>query len=159
MSNSEPITGGCLCRAVRFELSRAPSDPHYCHCRTCQKASGGPVVACGIIARRDFRFTSGAPKIYASSDIAERGFCCDCGTYLIYRPTLGEWSNWMVVSLAAFDEPDRFPPARHYGVEDRFLWFETTDAFPRDAYEENFTNIMSDKDHPARAAILTRYGV
>ena len=36
-----PITGGCLCGAVRYEVSQLPDDDvGYCHCRMCQKATG-----------------------------------------------------------------------------------------------------------------------
>jgi hypothetical protein len=35
------FTGGCLCGAVRYECSADPFFMGNCHCRDCQKASGG----------------------------------------------------------------------------------------------------------------------
>ncbi|WP_170384266.1 GFA family protein [Ruegeria atlantica] len=90
MQDGEPIVGGCLCEAVRFELSEPLYDLHYCHCRTCQKVSGAPVIAGGFVSRDAIRFTRGGPKTYQSSPIVERDFCGDCGTYLLYRPTIPE---------------------------------------------------------------------
>ena len=69
MPRSEPVTGGCLCGTLRFEVTKPLYDPHYCHCRVCQKASGGPVIARAFVARDGFRFTAGEAKFYRSSPI------------------------------------------------------------------------------------------
>lgn len=159
MDGPEDITGGCLCGNVRFAVSEPLYDPHYCHCRTCQKASGAPVIAGAFAAREAFRITSGAPKFYQSSPIAERGFCGSCGTYLFYRPLLAEWSEWMVITLASLDRPEDLPPQRHYGTESRVAWFSIHDDLPRETYEEGFVDLLCGPVGPERAAVLARYGV
>ena len=35
------FTGGCLCGAVRYECSADPFFMGNCHCRDCQRSSGG----------------------------------------------------------------------------------------------------------------------
>ena len=37
---SLPLTGGCGCGAVRFELSAPPVAAVYCHCTRCQRRTG-----------------------------------------------------------------------------------------------------------------------
>ena len=32
----KPMTGGCACGAVRYQLKNQPWDAGWCHCRTCQ---------------------------------------------------------------------------------------------------------------------------
>jgi len=34
------LEGGCLCGAVRYELTQAPVWAHSCHCSRCRKATG-----------------------------------------------------------------------------------------------------------------------
>jgi hypothetical protein len=54
--------GGCLCGAVRFVVRGTVTESGFCHCRTCQKQSGAPVVAWFAIAPSGFRYISGTPK-------------------------------------------------------------------------------------------------
>ena len=80
-----PVTGGCLCGAVRYEASQPPQRAEYCHCRMCQKHTGSAFGVYAAIRAESFRITLGEPKFYKSSDIAERGFCADCGSSLMNR--------------------------------------------------------------------------
>lgn len=158
IDSSVSSTGACLCGAVRYEIRGSLFDPHYCHCRACQKASGAPVIAGAFLARDALKIIHGEPKFYQSSTIVERGFCADCGTYLIYRPLIPEWSDWIVITIASLDHPEATPPKRHYGTESQLPWFDTQDDFPRERYEEDFIEILSDPDHLERTAVLERYG-
>ena len=69
-----PITGGCLCDAVRYETTEPPSNVSYCHCRKCQKAYGQTSGIFAIFVKGVLRFTKGEPKYYKSSAWMERGF-------------------------------------------------------------------------------------
>lgn len=35
------ITGGCACGAIRYEVTAEPIVTFNCHCRDCQKTTGG----------------------------------------------------------------------------------------------------------------------
>ena len=117
-----------------------------------------PAFAGAYVSRSAFRFTQGKPKFYKSSPIVERGLCADCGSYLIYKPLIAEWSDWIIVPIACLDHPENFPPEQHYGTEDQVKWFNTRDDLPRERYEENFIEILSGEDCEARRAILERFG-
>jgi hypothetical protein len=115
------LTGGCQCGAVRYRLEAKPKATSICHCRMCQKASGGPFTAFGGLRLGRLVWTRGAPKVFASSDIAERGFCAQCGTPLTYR---GLGSDYISVTLGSLDDPDAVEPAVQLGVESRLHWLE-----------------------------------
>ena len=122
-----PVTGGCLCGAVRYETTERPHRVGYCHCRMCQKASGAPVVV-GVYFRLEaFRFTHGEPKLYKSSDIARRAFCANCGSRLIYEPLD---SDSIAVEVGSLDNPEDAQPTYHTGVESRLPWLSLQDDLP-----------------------------
>src|ERR1700756_4838437 len=93
------LTGGCQCGAVRYELTARPRGASLCHCRMCQKAGGAPFMAFAPLSITDFVVTRGQIATFASSDIAERGFCSTCGTPLTYRGVTSRRISVTVCSL------------------------------------------------------------
>lgn len=95
------ITGGCQCGAVRFRVDGEPGEASICHCRMCQKATGGlfgPFVSAPVEA---VVWTRGRPKRFQSSNKVHRGFCGDCGTPLTFE--YGDRS--MGLAIGALDRP------------------------------------------------------
>ena len=123
--------GGCLCGAVRFEVQGKVTESGYCHCRTCQKQSGAPVVAWFAIAPSGFRYISGTPNKFRATGHATREFCGNCGTYLVFRED--DPSATLGVNTATLDDPALVPPDFHIWHESRITWFETSDTLPRHA--------------------------
>lgn len=121
------ITGGCQCGAVRYALASAPTGVGLCHCRMCQKATGGPFLASGGLPARDLTWTRGAPAIYPSSSIAERGFCVACGTPLMFRYPA---QDRISITLGSLDAPDDVPPTEQIGVELRVAWWTGVETLP-----------------------------
>ncbi|MEK7266368.1 MAG: GFA family protein [Pseudomonadota bacterium] len=134
--NDKPISltsaaaGGCLCGAVRFDVSAGViPESGYCHCRTCQLQSGAPVVAWFAVAPTRFKYVKGAPKNYRASPLAAREFCGDCGTYLVFRED--DASATISINTATLDEPALVPPSFHIYCESKIAWFDTADSSPR----------------------------
>jgi hypothetical protein len=120
------LTGGCQCGALRYRLDAAPS-ASICHCRMCQKASGGPFMAYGGVPNPSFVVTRGVLSTFRSSDIAERGFCGVCGTPLSYRLTGG---GSIGVTLGSLDAPNAVAPREQFGAESRISWLAAAQAAP-----------------------------
>jgi len=80
------LTGGCLCGAVRYEVTGEPIFSSQCHCRDCQRVSGSAFVATMRVPARMFRITQGTPNFYVkkadSGNDVTRAFCADCGSAL-----------------------------------------------------------------------------
>lgn len=121
-------TGGCQCGAVRFRatgLGRAA----LCPCRMCQKATGG--IGGLYVPAKQLEWTRGAPKYFASSNIAKRGFCGDCGTPLTY-----ETESSVDLTIVTLDMPNLVPPEVLLPSDARLAWGDTLAGLPSIAADE-----------------------
>jgi hypothetical protein len=131
MTKSAIVEGGCLCGAVRYRASGAATHPTLCHCNSCRRAAGAPVVAWVTFPLAEFSFTKGAPARHRSSPPVERTFCLSCGTPLTYRHS--KYPKEIDVTTASLDDPAAFPPADHTWTSERIAWLELGDRLPRHA--------------------------
>jgi hypothetical protein len=110
-----PLTGGCLCGGVRFEVTEAPVSAGYCHCTRCQRRTGTAASAQAHIAPGSLRITSGEDLVraYEPPDGMAKAFCSACGSALwAQRPGGGQI---MAVRMGTFDsDPGIRPSYRHF---------------------------------------------
>jgi hypothetical protein len=115
MAPSLPLTGGCGCGAIRFEVSEPLVGAAYCHCTRCQHRTGTAASASGRLAPGSLTVTAGDDNLRAWSP--EGGFaklfCGECGSALFGRnPESGEIA---IVRLGAFDgDPGVRPAVRQF---------------------------------------------
>ncbi|UYY58762.1 GFA family protein [Sphingomonas sp. S2-65] len=130
---AEQVTGGCQCGRIRYRATIEDDEAYLCHCKMCKKATGGISIAFKNLRKADVAWER-EPDRYASSPIAERGFCSACGTPLTFEfPD----SETMDLTIGSFDAPDRFVPKHHYAVESmQGQWLDTRDL-PRYRSEDN----------------------
>jgi hypothetical protein len=113
-------TGGCQCGAVRYQMYVVPQNSHVCHCRMCQRATGGVFAALAGAPKAEFAWTKGAPAMFASSNLAQRGYCRDCGTPLSFAYNTPEARIY--VTIGSLDAPEDAPIVMQYGIEARLPW-------------------------------------
>jgi hypothetical protein len=121
-------TGGCQCGAVRYALYVTPQKAHVCHCRMCQRATGGLFAALAGAPKADVAWTRGSPAVFRSSNLATRQFCRDCGTPLGFAYDLPEARAY--VTIGSLDHPERVPVLMQYGVESQLPWVTFNDHVP-----------------------------
>jgi hypothetical protein len=101
----EPCTsGGCLCGAIRFELSEPAPQAGYCHCTRCQRRTGTAASAQARIDGATLRLLAGEDAVSWWRDREggfEKGFCGNCGSHLFSRNP--DAPSQMSVRMAAFD--------------------------------------------------------
>ena len=87
-----PVTGGCLCGAIRYTVSTPITELRVCHCHACQKSTGTGSSVNAMIPSASMQITKGTPKRYTvtadSGRILHRFFCGDCGSPLFSRREL-----------------------------------------------------------------------
>jgi hypothetical protein len=127
-----PITGGCLCGGVRYEVRGEFLRAGHCHCSRCRKHSGAAVGTQGRVRREDFRLLSGEEliRVYRPAEgAAVKAFCSVCGSSLFG----GEWPEGSEVSirLGSVDGDPGIRPQYHTFVASRAPWDSITDALPQ----------------------------
>src|SRR4029450_5122835 len=79
-----PSSGRCVGGAIRYESTAEPVVMFNCHCRDCQRASGGPFSSYVIVPAEAFKLMQGSLRFHASPSqrggMTRRGFCPDCGS-------------------------------------------------------------------------------
>jgi hypothetical protein len=107
-----PLTGGCLCGAVRYECSAEPVMTGNCHCRDCQRATGGTYASAVFVPRNAVTIT-GEVKYYDSTgdsgNIVSRGFCPTCSSRLFGKPAV--MPEVMSIMAGSLDDPSNHKPA------------------------------------------------
>lgn len=121
--------GSCFCGHVRFEFTGDPKFACHCHCRSCQRASGAPLVTWVTFAHDELDIRSGTITEFQSSEGVQRGHCSVCGTTLTYasdrRP--GE----IDIAISCLDDSSTIEPRAHIWVEDKASWLVIEDDLPQ----------------------------
>ncbi len=126
------VTGGCLCGAVRYEVSGPFLRAGHCHCERCRKHSGAACGTQGRVRREDFRLLAGegAIRVYRPAEgAAVKAFCSICGSSLFG----GTWPDGPDVSirLGSVDGDPGIRPQVHTFVASKAPWHEITDDLPQ----------------------------
>ena len=125
--------GGCLCGAVRYQVSGKPVWVGYCHCRSCRRHSGAPVVTFAAFSASQVVFTKGQRRVYNSSPGVGRAFCDACGTPLTWegQSKIPERGHIFEFHISTLDEPETFVPTNHVFYPEKLSWFDVADNLPR----------------------------
>lgn len=124
---SRTLTGGCQCGRVRYTAKVETDEAYLCHCRMCQKATGGFAASFVFLPKEAVNWRSG-PDWYNSSPIAHRPFCSNCGTPLGFAFLK---SDSMDLTVGSFDDPSHFVPTSHSGAEGMHEAWLDTSKLPR----------------------------
>jgi hypothetical protein len=121
-----PITGGCQCGAVRYELGEWPAMSWACHCGECRKQSGSAFGLSAAVPLEGFRVTHGDPRIWtrtaASGHIVDCLFCGTCGSRIAHRRH--EHQGRIVIKTGTLDEAARVVPDRHVFQDRALPWIQ-----------------------------------
>lgn len=122
---TQVMTGRCQCGRIRYSVQVESDEAYLCHCRMCQRATGGFAAAFVQVEKAALTWEH-EPDWYASSAIARRPFCSHCGTPLGFD--FLQSTGKMDLTLGSFDEPGFFRPFAHEGCEGLHPgWLDTKD--------------------------------
>lgn len=132
----KPITGGCICGAVSYEILSDPVGAGNCHCRSCQRSVGTAYMPVLFVPFQALVIT-GKYKEYAtqsaSGNTMNRGFCPQCGTALFGRNSGSDTIR--PVNAATLDDPSIYQPHMNFWVSDAQPWDFMNPDLPK--FEKN----------------------
>src|SRR5947207_3113326 len=118
-SPDKPLTGGCQCGRIRYEITAPPTELCVCHCLECRKQSASAFGISLFVPRAGVRVTRGTFKTWTRATDSGRSlacaFCPDCGSRL-WHERVGEKEQSPIVSIKAgsLDQPVDLAEAAHY---------------------------------------------
>lgn len=124
-----PLTGGCVCGAVRYEIAKAPVDVYACHCTDCQRITSSAFSIGVIVPDAAFRTTGKAVRsvpggVADSGRVKSRWTCPDCGVWLFGNPRPGATGDEMVrvVRGGTLDDTSWLRPSTHFFTRGAQTW-------------------------------------
>jgi hypothetical protein len=130
---TQPFAGGCACGAIRYECSAEPLRMVQCHCRDCQRTSGGAYVAVVIVHADAVKILKGELRFHpmpsSRGGNIHRGFCVDCGSPVLskfdYAPQI------VGIRAGSLDDPGWFRPDWDIWTCDAQPWDYMNPAVPK----------------------------
>jgi hypothetical protein len=119
----KPVTGRCLCGAVRFQFDQLPGATRACWCRDCQYLSSGNASINAIFKTEGFRLTGEVKEYVSTADsgnFVRRRFCPKCGAPLFSE--LLSRTDIMVVRAGVLDDPEIGRPASYIWTASAPSW-------------------------------------
>ena len=117
-----PQTGGCQCRAVRYEITAEPQLVYTCHCTDCQRLTGSAFSLGVVVPESGFRLSGAEPRqltrMADSGRVNVRLVCPNCGTWVCGLPRDGVQR----VRAGTLDDTSWLRPTRHIWTRSKQPW-------------------------------------
>ncbi len=123
-----PLTGGCLCGGVRFEVTEPPVVAGWCHCTRCRRRTGTSGSVQARLVPGSLRILQGEELLHAYQplDGFAKVFCSACGSAMWSRSP--EDPDLIFVRLGVFDGDPGIRPSYRQFVDYAAAW----DPLPED---------------------------
>jgi hypothetical protein len=124
-----PLTGGCVCGSVRYEITAEPISVYACHCTDCQRITSSAFSIGVVVPAAALRSLGNDPRaaaggVTASGRVKSRLICADCGTWLYGNPRPGTEYPGMICVLrgGTLDDTSWLRPAMHFWTRSKQPW-------------------------------------
>ena len=130
-----PLTGGCVCGSVRYEVTAEPISVYACHCTDCQRITSSAFSIGVVVPDEAFRLTGNDPRsapggVTAAGRVKSRLVCSDCGTWMFGTPSSGTEYPGMIriVRGGTFDDTTWLKPTAHFWTRSKQPWVALTEG-------------------------------
>jgi hypothetical protein len=121
-----PLTGGCPCGAIRYQVTALPLLLYACHCTDCQRQSGSALAINMPVRTETFRILQGEPnawrRLSPSGVETVSWFCGDCGGRI--HGSRASRPESVTVRAGTLDDTSWLTPAFHMFVRSAQAWVQ-----------------------------------
>jgi hypothetical protein len=120
---SNELTGGCACGAVRYEISEPLISASYCHCTRCQRRTGTAAAASARVVPGSLTWLQGRENIgsWLPPDGFAKAFCKLCGGAL-FSYDRADPDNTIGIRLGTIDGDPGIRPSMRHHVATAAVW-------------------------------------
>jgi hypothetical protein len=139
--------GGCLCGAVRYQITAEPTFAGHCQCRDCQRETGAGHASFMVFPAEAVQL-SGTLRHYESTadsgNRIRRGFCPTCSSSITSHSS--GLPQMIAIPAGSLDDPSVFKPGFVVYTSRGHAWDRIDPALP------SFAEMPPVPDEPLRAA-------
>ena len=120
---TETRTGGCLCKAVRYELTVAPIATVVCNCTNCQHSSGSALSTIALVPRAGLAVTGELKGYEYAGDSGGKlkfNFCPHCGSPVLLN--IRNMPDIVSIKVGSFDDTSWFKPTINIWTHSAQAW-------------------------------------
>lgn len=125
------LQGGCLCGAVRYEVSGDPAFVGHCHCEHCRKATASGHSTIAAYPEAAFKVTGKLKTFRIQADsgkMTARSFCPECGSLIVATPEA--MVGMVAITVPTLDNPEALAPQVRVYDKRRLNWDAVDPALP-----------------------------
>jgi hypothetical protein len=132
MSDQKKLTGGCLCKQIRYTCDAEPIGTYVCCCHRCQRWSGS-VFFVGVSVPADSVKSEG--KLAKHSEAGgttgrrvNRHFCPACGSSVLLEI---ETTDRIYIMAGTLDDSSNLKPIRAIFCDEKQPWLPLPEGLPQ----------------------------
>jgi len=126
-----PLTGGCQCGALRYEIRAEPFSVYVCHCTECQRQSASAFSMSVMVPRDSLVYTKGVPRRFErtadSGRVIASDMCETCGVRPVNHPLANDKVS--ILKPGTLDDTSWLHPVGHIWTKSAQPWV----PIPQDA--------------------------
>lgn len=120
--------GSCLCGKVRLSFDKFVRPFRSCHCTQCRKQTSTYLTA-GHVLDEQLTVQGGDHLTwYRASDFASRGFCCHCGSAMLWKR---DDTDYTAVMAGCIDGDTYTAVVAHIFVGNKGDYYELDEEVPK----------------------------
>ncbi len=143
METAKLLSGGCICGAIRFRVTRKPLSVHACHCTDCQTISGSAFGLSMVLEHSAVEVIAGSLEINKFSSQTtdmHRYHCGECGTAIFFSSP--DFPGIVALKPGTLDDTSTLRPIAHMWYRSAQAWLKLGDGLPKYQEQPSFSELI-----------------